>query len=187
MPSDRDGIMKWVTSFWSIWFSHELLPQHKQVLMDALSHLLEWSQSSDSWSVDASNPLRKLVNFVTPSTLAELRRMWQVWYNDDRPVEEIRVARKEFLNETEAEEYHHCTETHLVRCFGTFKFQKLSSTDKKCMEDSVCLLTNPEWQIAPFLKRLMVHTIHIMYIHTDAFLMRFVFPQNMLRNLVIQF
>ena len=134
MPSDKDGIMKWVASFWSIWFCHELLPQHKQVLMDALSHLLEWSQSSDSWSVEAGNPLRKLVNFVTPSTLAELRRMWQVWYNDDRPVEAIRTARKEFLNETEAEEYHHRTETHLVRCFGTFEFKKLSAADKKCME-----------------------------------------------------
>ena len=134
MPSDKEGIMKWVASFWSIWFCHELLPQHKQVLKDALSHLLEWSQSGESWSAEAKNPLRKLVNFVTPSTLAELHRIWQMWYNDDRPVEVTRTARKEFLNETEAKEFHHCTDTHLVRCFGTFKFGKLSSTDKKCME-----------------------------------------------------
>ena len=48
MPSDKDDVMKWVASFWSIWFCHELLPQHKQVLMDALSQLLEWSKSIQS-------------------------------------------------------------------------------------------------------------------------------------------
>ena len=137
MPNDKDDVMKWVASFWSIWFCHELLPQHKQVLMDALSQLLEWSKSIESWTEETSNPLRKMVHFVTPSTLAAVHRMWQVWYSDDRSVEVIRTARTEFLRETKSEEYHCLMETHLVRCFGTFKFQNLSSVDKKYMESEL--------------------------------------------------
>ena len=137
MPSDKDDVMKWVASFWSIWFCHELLPQHKQVLMDALSQLLEWSKSIESWSEKTSNPLRKMVHFITPPTLAKVHRMWQMWYSDDRSVEVIRTARMEFLKETESEGYQHHMEIHLVRCFGTFKFQNLSSADKKCLESEL--------------------------------------------------
>ena len=137
MPSDKDDVMKWVASFWSIWFCHELLPRHKQVLMDALSQLLEWSKSSESWSEKTSNPLKKMVHFITPSTLAKVHKIWQMWYSDDRSVEVIRTVRIEFLKETKSEEYHRLMEIHLVRCFGTFKFQKLSSADKKCMENEL--------------------------------------------------
>ena len=63
MPSDKDDVMKWVALFWSIWFCHELLPQHKQVLMDALSQLLEWSKSIQSWSKGNDNPLQNLIQF----------------------------------------------------------------------------------------------------------------------------
>ena len=137
MPSDKDDVMKWIASFWSIWFCHELLPQHKQVLMDALSQLLEWSKSIESWTEETSNPLRKMVHFVIPSTLAAVHKMWQMWYSDDRSVKVIRTVRTEFLRETKSEEYHCLMETHLVRCFGTLKFQNLSLVDKKHMESEL--------------------------------------------------
>ena len=137
MPNDKDDIVEWITSFWSIWFCHELLPQHKQVLMDSLSQLLEWSKSPESWSEKTSNPLRKLVCFITPSTLANIHKIWQVWYQDDRGVEVIRSDRMELLKKTGSEEYHTRTEIHLVRCFGTFKFHMLSPSEIKCMEGEI--------------------------------------------------
>ena len=137
MPSDKDDVMKWVASFWSIWFCHELLPQHKQVLMDALSQLLEWSKSIESWSEKASNTVRKMVHFITPSTLAKVHTIWQMWYSDDRSVEVIRTGRMGLIKETESEEYHRHIEIHLVRCFGTFKFHTLSPVDIKCIEDEM--------------------------------------------------
>ena len=137
MPRDKDDVVKWVASFWSIWFCHELLPQHKQVLMDALSQLLEWSKSIESWTEKTSNPLRKMVHFITPSTLAAVHKIWQMWYSDDRSVKVIRTFRTEFLRETKSEVHHRLMETHLVRCFGTFKFQNLSSVDKKSMESEL--------------------------------------------------
>ena len=137
MPSDKDDVMKWVASFWSIWFCHELLPRHKQVLMDALSQLLEWSKSSESWSEKTSDPLRKMVHFITPSTLAKVHKIWQMWYSDDRSVEVIRTGRMGLIKETDSEEYHRHIEIHLVRCFGSFKFHTLSSADIKCIEDEM--------------------------------------------------
>ena len=137
MPSDKDDVVKWVASFWSIWFCHELLPQHKQVLMDALSQLLEWSKSIESWTEKTNNPLRKMVHFITPATLAEVHKIWQMWYSDDRPVEMIRTSRWGLIKETKSEEYHRHIEIHLVRCFGTFKYHTLSPADIKCIEDEM--------------------------------------------------
>ena len=137
LPSNKDDIIEWITSFWSIWFCHELLPQHKQVLMDSLSQLLEWSKSPESWSEKTNNPLRKLVRFITPSTLADIHEIWQIWYHDDRSAEVIRSGRMELLKKTGSEEYHHQTEIHLVRCFGTFKFHMLSPSEIKCMKGEI--------------------------------------------------
>ena len=96
MPRDKDGVVSWVASFWSIWYCLELLPQHKQVLMDALLQLLQWSKSIKSWSKQVDNPLRTLVQFTTPTTLSKIRQVWQMWYGDSHPVEEIRAARSKF-------------------------------------------------------------------------------------------
>ena len=56
-------------------------------------------------------------NFITPSTLAKVRRMWQMWYIDDWSVEVIRTGGMDMMiKEIESEHI----KIHLVRCFGTY-------------------------------------------------------------------
>ena len=74
-PNDKNDVIKWVASFWSIWFCHELLPQHKEVLMDALSQLLKWSHNIQSWS---EIPLQKFIHFANSESLAKVHRIWQM-------------------------------------------------------------------------------------------------------------
>jgi len=37
MPVNHYDKLKWVASFWAIWYCHELLPHHKEILMNTLS------------------------------------------------------------------------------------------------------------------------------------------------------
>jgi len=131
MPRDKDAIINWVASFWSIWYCLELLPQHKQLLMDALSQLLQWSKSIKSWSEQVDNPLRALVQFTTPASLTKIHGVWRMWYSDTRPVEQVRATRVKFLKDTRADEHHNLTQTHLVQLYGTYLSNKLSESDIK--------------------------------------------------------
>ena len=133
MPSDKDNVMKWLASFWSIWFCHELLPQHKQVLMDALSQLLDWSKSTESWLERTDNILREFIKFATSESLAKVHGIWQMWYSDDRPVNNIRTLRSRFLKICNADEFQD-TKTHLIRLFGNYLGSKLSVSDCKHMK-----------------------------------------------------
>ena len=132
MPSDKDDVVKWVASFWSIWFCHELLPQHKQVLMDALSQLLEWSKSIESWS-RTDNPLHTLIQFNNSESLAKVHRVWQVWYNNDRSVEYLRTVRGKFLKLTGSSDYN-LSEIHLDLLFGKYLHSKLTKSDCEHMK-----------------------------------------------------
>ena len=134
MPRDKDGVVSWVASFWSIWYCLELLPKHKQVLMDALLQLLQWSKSIKSWSEQVDNPLRMLIHFTTPSTLSKIRRMWHMWYSDSRPVEQVRAARTKFLRDTRADKHHKLIDTRLTQLYGTYLSQKLSESDVKLIK-----------------------------------------------------
>ena len=128
MPSDKDDMIKWVASFWSIWFCHELLPQHKQVLMDALSQLLEWSKSIESWSERTD-----FIQFVTSESLAKVHKVWQRWYKDDRPVENVRTCRSKLLKVHNAD-YFQKAKTHLIRLFGNYLEGRLSDSERKRMK-----------------------------------------------------
>ena len=136
MPRDKDGVMNWVASFWSIWYCLELLPQHKQVLMDALSQLLQWSKSIKLWSEQVDNPLRTLVQFTTPTSLSKIRCVWQLWYSDGRPVEDIRTARSKFMEYSFATMLHN-NEVHLIRLFGHYLYNNIPNTDRKYMEEDL--------------------------------------------------
>ena len=81
MPSRKDDLKKWVAALWSIWYCHELLPEHELVLRDALSNLLRWSGSLQSWSEMTTNPLSKIVHFASASTLHQIHYFWEAWYN----------------------------------------------------------------------------------------------------------
>ncbi|XP_065916565.1 uncharacterized protein [Dysidea avara] len=137
IPRDKDDVMNWVASFWSIWYCLELLPQHKQVLVDALSQLLQWSKSIKLWSEQVDNPLRTLVRFTTPTSLSKIRHLWHMWYSDTRPVEQVRSARVKFLKDTRADEHHDLTQTHLVQLYGTYLSNKLSELDIKPIKDEL--------------------------------------------------
>jgi len=125
MPDDPEAVKKWIASFWSIWFCHELLPDHHKVLMDALSQLVKWSKTKKSWeSLNLEHhPLYSLVSFSTPSTLEKLHNIWSMWHGKCNP------------NKLKAE--HRDSTGVLVQCFGSVLFEKLDSSQRKVMEDEI--------------------------------------------------
>ena len=97
MPSKKEDEKRWVASMWSIWYCHELLPEHELVLRDALTNLLRWSGNLQSWSEMTTNPLNKIVRFASTSTLHQIRYYWEAWYDrktDPASVKALRTIRK---------------------------------------------------------------------------------------------
>ena len=96
MPTEMEGKKKWVAAMWSIWYCHELLPEHERVLRDALNNLLKWSSSVDSWSSESDNPLRSIVKFASLHSLHEIHEAWKMWFHrtvNVKSVEEMQSAR----------------------------------------------------------------------------------------------
>ena len=96
MPTEMEGKKKWVAAMWSIWYCHELLPEHEHVLRDALNNLLKWSSDVDSWSNEPDNPLRNIVKFASLRSLREIHKAWKMWFHrtvNVKSVEEMRSAR----------------------------------------------------------------------------------------------
>ena len=102
MPSKKEDMKKWIATLWSLWYCHELLPEHELVLKDAVTNLLRWSCNLQSWSAMTTSPLSKIVNFASASTLQQIRYYWEAWYNrktDPGSVQALRAMRKmEFLH-----------------------------------------------------------------------------------------
>ena len=71
-------VKKWNSAMWAIWFCHELLQDHKQVLINALQELIKHSKSVNVWS-NTSNSLCKLVKFTSQDTLTAVRQTWVMW------------------------------------------------------------------------------------------------------------
>ena len=98
MPSRKDDLKKWVAALWSIWYCHELLPEHELVLKDALTNLLRWSNNHQSSSEITTSALSKIVHFASASTLHQIRYYWEAWYNGKigpGSVQELRAMRKD--------------------------------------------------------------------------------------------
>ena len=96
MPSDYNDRVKWVASFWSIWYCHELLPHHNKILaskFNAISQLLKWSDSVEMWSKSTDNALRSLVKFSTAETLSKIYHVWNMWQNSTSAIEDMRSSR----------------------------------------------------------------------------------------------
>ena len=96
MPTEMEGKKKWVAAMWSIWYCHEMLPEHERVLRDALNNLLKWSSNVDSWSSESDNPLRSIVKFASLHSLHEIHETWKMWFHrtvNVKSVEEMRSAR----------------------------------------------------------------------------------------------
>ena len=134
MPTDHSDRVKWVASFWSIWYSHELLPHHKEVLINALSQLLKWSESIETWSKNTDNPLRSLVQFADSTTLSKVHQAWKMWYNDTSTTEEIRKSRAESLKSYDDNfKLFQNPVRQLFNYFGGILFKNLSHKERKSM------------------------------------------------------
>ena len=105
LPDGREEVRKWVAALWDIWFCHELQPEHKHVLNEALCQLLSWSENLQVWSESTNNPLCKIVKFVSEATLNDIKEVWIMWFKEKvqvGTVHTMRAARKEVLEERHA-------------------------------------------------------------------------------------
>lgn len=87
MPKDHEGIKKWLSSVWAIWFCHELYPQHNKLLHDSLYALCMYSKD---WT-GKSNLLHPMVKFSSDATFNEVCRMWKMWLEHDVDAPSVRA------------------------------------------------------------------------------------------------
>lgn len=68
---------KWIPSLWSIWYCHELLPQHVEMLQDTITDLLSLSESAEKWT--SSEALICSLCHFEEDTLRDIRSIWKFW------------------------------------------------------------------------------------------------------------
>ena len=68
---------EWIPSIWAIWYCHELLPHHLEVLKSALTDLLSLSASQETWTT-SNHPTCSMCCF-SGETLQQVREVWNVW------------------------------------------------------------------------------------------------------------
>ena len=94
MPDDEVSRKEWIASMWSLWYNHELQPQHATMLSDALAQLMQWSHTWQEWS---ECPLGRVVRFSSPATFASVKMIWSRWNSPiEQSVDEIKLARNSF-------------------------------------------------------------------------------------------
>ena len=76
---DEMKLKKWFCAIWAIWYSHELLADHRQILKESLSLLHSFAESCSLWSQSSDNPLRNIVSFQEEETLTATRSVWKLW------------------------------------------------------------------------------------------------------------
>ena len=120
MPDDEVSRKNWIASMWSLWYNHELQPQHATMLSDALAQLVHWSRTWQEWS---ECPLGRVVLFSSPATFATVKVMWSRWNSPiEQSVDEIKLARNSF-------QFHHLKELGTreegLKAFGQEEFNSL--------------------------------------------------------------
>ena len=94
MPDHIDTRKEWIASIWSLWYNHELQPQHKQMLEAATQKLIKYSRTWDDWF---QCPLSKAVQFSSPATFAKVKAIWGNWKSySNKNVPRIKTEREEF-------------------------------------------------------------------------------------------
>ena len=97
MPDNEVNRKEWIASMWSLWYNHELQPQHATMLSDALAQLVQWSHTWQEWS---ECPLGGVVRFSSPATFATVKMVWENWLQkclmEWRSVNEVKMERSEF-------------------------------------------------------------------------------------------
>ena len=76
--TQREAAKQWISSMWAIWYCHELLPIHEETLKEALATLLKLSDTMKLWK-ESQHAISHIVSFTDDSTLAAIRRMWEMW------------------------------------------------------------------------------------------------------------
>ncbi|XP_065897337.1 uncharacterized protein [Dysidea avara] len=134
MPLNCNDNLRWVASFWAIWYCHELLPHHKKILMNTLSNLLRWSSSIKSWNENTDNSLRLLVQFSCSTHLSQVHEVFKMWYNSSIIVKEMRNNRSKHLQS--------CTTLHdplhqLFNYFGLLMLKNFSKSERATLKHDV--------------------------------------------------
>ena len=95
MPEDELKQKEWIASVWSLWYNHELLPQHDALLFQALQQLIQWSCNWQEWS---NCPLGMIVQFSSPATFAKIKKVWYQWNSRclGKSVDEVKKERGDF-------------------------------------------------------------------------------------------
>ena len=78
LPQEDAEKKKHLCAMWAIWYCHELYPNHNKLLNSALETVVNFSSSLEQWS-SQSNPLHKIVQFTSSSTLDEVAEVWKMW------------------------------------------------------------------------------------------------------------
>ena len=136
MPTNSNDKVKWVAAFWAIWYCHELLPHHKRVLRYALSNLLKWSVSIESWKENKDNPLRSLVKYTTVASLSQIRQKWRNWYDETLTVKEMLTNRFTYF-QLYSGKFHQNPMVQLQRYFGSILLQKFTESERKILKRDV--------------------------------------------------
>ena len=92
-PGSGDEKNKWLASVWSLWYNHELQPEHNEMLLSALEELCRWSISWQEWS---KCPLGKVVKFASPATFAGVKKVWCKWQSFKMSVKDMKQQRNHF-------------------------------------------------------------------------------------------
>ena len=79
LPQEDAEKKKHLCAMWAIWYCHELYPNHNKLLNSALEMVVNFSSSLEQWS-SQSNPLHKIVQFTSSSTLDEVAKLWKMWF-----------------------------------------------------------------------------------------------------------
>ena len=74
----REAAKQWIASMWAIWYCHELLPSHEEMLREALNTLVSFSDTMESWQ-RSTHRISQIVDFTDSSTLMKIRQMWKLW------------------------------------------------------------------------------------------------------------
>ena len=97
MPSKKEddelAVKEWLAALWAIWFCHELRPEHRSTLNEALRQLVSWSSSLDRWNREASQ-FGVAVAFSSSATLSNIRSKWKMWLSGIHSVQSVEKVKQ---------------------------------------------------------------------------------------------
>ena len=115
---------KWFCSFWAIWFSRNLTPEHRNVLDSALNDLLIHGADLASWASER-NRLNTLVHFTSQHTLHKVYGVWKMW------------STNQFISERSQLFLPACQNTDIENLLGLVIYKSLTSDERDKIESEI--------------------------------------------------